>query len=31
MEDGEIPDDIDIVGKIVSDISFNNAKTYFEG
>lgn len=31
MEDGEIPNDIDIIGKIVSDISFNNAKAYFEG
>ncbi len=29
MEDGEIPNDIDIIGKIVSDISFNNAKAYF--
>ncbi|NLZ76389.1 MAG: glucuronate isomerase [Spirochaetales bacterium] len=30
MEDGEIPDDIDAIGKIVSDIAFNNAKAYFE-
>lgn len=31
MEEGEIPHDIDMIGAIVSDISFNNAKVYFEG
>ncbi|MFA5699570.1 MAG: glucuronate isomerase, partial [Sphaerochaeta sp.] len=31
MEDGEIPNDIELVGGIISDISFNNAKKYFEG
>ena len=31
MENGEIPADFDLVGGIVQDISFNNAKKYFEG
>ena len=31
MEDGEIPADYDLVGTMVQDISFNNAKRYFEG
>ena len=31
MEDGEIPADFDLVGSMVQDISFNNAKKYFEG
>lgn len=30
-ENGEIPDDEAMLGKIVKDISFNNAKAYFEG
>lgn len=30
MENGEIPADFDLVGKMVQDISFNNAKNYFE-
>ena len=30
MENGEIPADYDLVGKMVQDISFNNAKKYFE-
>ncbi len=29
MENGEIPPDIDLVGKIVQDICYNNAKNYF--
>lgn len=31
MEEGEIPADFDLVGGMVQDISFNNAKRYFEG
>ncbi|MBR6084236.1 MAG: glucuronate isomerase, partial [Spirochaetales bacterium] len=31
MENGEIPADFDLVGSMVQDISFNNAKRYFEG
>ena len=31
MENGEIPADFDLVGNMVRDISFNNAKKYFEG
>ena len=31
IEDGEIPADFDLVGTMVQDISFNNAKRYFEG
>ena len=31
MENGEIPADFDLVGGMVKDISFNNAKRYFEG
>ncbi len=26
---GEIPNDMDLLGKMVQDISFNNAKNYF--
>jgi glucuronate isomerase len=29
MENGELPDDIKWTGKIIQDICFNNAKTYF--
>jgi glucuronate isomerase len=29
VESGEFPDDIKLLGKIVQDISFNNAKNYF--
>ncbi|MCF4101056.1 glucuronate isomerase [Gillisia sp. M10.2A] len=29
MEVGELPDDMELVGKIISDISYNNAKEYF--
>lgn len=29
IEKGELPDDIEWVGKIISDISYNNAKEYF--
>ncbi len=29
MENGEIPNDFDLVGGIVKDISYNNAKQYF--
>ncbi len=31
IEDGEIPADFDLVEGMVQDISFNNAKRYFEG
>lgn len=30
MENGEIPNDFELVGKIVQDISYNNAKEYFK-
>ncbi|MBN2261674.1 MAG: glucuronate isomerase [Prolixibacteraceae bacterium] len=30
MENGEIPNDFDLVGGIVQDISYNNAKNYFK-
>jgi glucuronate isomerase len=30
IEKGEIPHDIEWVGKIITDISYNNAKEYFE-
>lgn len=30
MENGEIPNDFDLVGKMVQDISYNNAKEYFK-
>lgn len=29
MENGELPDDINLVGSIIQDICFNNAKEYF--
>ncbi len=29
MEDGELPNDIEWIGKIIKDICFNNAKQYF--
>lgn len=29
VEDGEFPEDYDTLGKVVQDISFNNAKIYF--
>jgi glucuronate isomerase len=29
VENGEYPADMDFLGKIVEDISFNNAKRYF--
>ena len=29
IENGELPADIDWVGKVIQDICFNNAKTYF--
>lgn len=29
MERGELPQDFDLVGKIIQDISYNNAKEYF--
>ena len=29
MENGEIPNDMDMVGKVVSDICYYNAKEYF--
>jgi len=30
MASGELPDDLDLVGKTVADISYNNAKEYFD-
>ena len=30
VENGEIPADLDLLGKMVSDISYNNAKNYFQ-
>ena len=30
IENGEMPDDFDLVGKMVQDISYNNAKNYFK-
>ncbi len=30
IENGEIPDNIEWVGKVIQDICFHNAKTYFE-
>lgn len=30
MENGELPNDFDLVGGIVQDISYNNAKNYFK-
>jgi glucuronate isomerase len=29
METGELPDDIDLVGKMIAGISYHNAKNYF--
>jgi glucuronate isomerase len=29
MENGEIPADFDLVGKMVEDICYNNAKSFF--
>jgi glucuronate isomerase len=29
IESGELPQDLDLVGKVVSDICYNNAKEYF--
>ncbi|MGI4749408.1 MAG: glucuronate isomerase [Janthinobacterium lividum] len=29
IENGELPDDMDLIGKIISDISYHNAKNYF--
>ncbi|HBF39003.1 MAG TPA: glucuronate isomerase, partial [Firmicutes bacterium] len=31
VENGEIPNDLPLLGKMVQDISFNNAKNYFTG
>ncbi|MFA6689563.1 MAG: glucuronate isomerase [Sphaerochaetaceae bacterium] len=31
VEDGEVPNDIDMLGEMVQNISFGNAKAYFEG
>lgn len=30
-EEGEIPNDLDMLGEVVKNISFGNAKSYFEG
>lgn len=30
METGELPDDMELVGEIIADISYNNAKEYFD-
>lgn len=29
IEDGELPEDVDWIGKVIQDICFNNAKNYF--
>jgi glucuronate isomerase len=29
VENGELPADIDWIGKVIQDICFNNAKNYF--
>lgn len=29
IENGELPNDVEWIGKVISDISFNNAKNYF--
>jgi glucuronate isomerase len=29
IENGELPNDIDWIGKVVQDICYNNAKNYF--
>jgi glucuronate isomerase len=29
IENGEMPNDIELVGSIIKDICFNNAKNYF--
>jgi glucuronate isomerase len=29
VQNGELPDDVDWLGKIIQDISYNNAKNYF--
>jgi glucuronate isomerase len=29
VENGEAPDDMELLGKMVKDISYNNAKNYF--
>lgn len=29
VENGEFPNDMEILGKIISDISYNNAENYF--
>ena len=29
LEKGELPDDMTLLGKMIEDISFNNAKKYF--
>lgn len=31
VEDGQLPADMDVLGRIVEDICFNNAQKYFEG
>ncbi|HBE80860.1 MAG TPA: hypothetical protein DDW65_24200, partial [Firmicutes bacterium] len=30
VEAGEAPDNMELLGRMVQDISFNNAKNYFE-
>ncbi len=30
IENGELPNDLEMIGKMVEDISFNNAKSYFK-
>ena len=30
VEDGRYPNDMDMVGKIIEDICYNNAKEYFD-
>jgi glucuronate isomerase len=30
MKTGELPQDFELIGQIIKDISYNNAKAYFE-
>jgi glucuronate isomerase len=29
LENGELPDDVELIGKMIRDICFNNAKEFF--
>ena len=30
MKNGELPDDMELIGKTISDICYHNAKNYFD-